>query len=257
MVSISKILDKGAVYVPHDVLQSLALKEGSEIVWKHDPQTNRFYIERNKPQTFQELERAKLESGHKSQLLFALTPGPKTFNELQGVLRISSATLAKALEECQTQELIEHKGRNKPYSLTQRGLELLRISKPNPVKGNDVAIETVREGPFIGSIVLRLPSRLGKEFAEHLYKPSSIEDMNRIMLISLEFWVMRHSQTSPYVRMVQHGKDFNGDGIEDLIIAETPPGYPNIRQALKENRMPMPLWDYCLKAAEEKLSRSS
>jgi DNA-binding HxlR family transcriptional regulator len=255
MGSVSKILDKGTVFVPDKILQSLGLKEGSEILWKVDPQTQRVYFERYRRQTDLEFERVKLSSEIKSKLLSALKGKPQTFNELQNILRIGSETLSKYLHECETEGLIDHEARNKPYALSQKGLELLRISEPKPVEGNDIIVETVREGPFLGSIVLRLPSRLGKQFSEELYTPKSIEDFNRIMLISLEFWVMKHSQTSPNVQIAQHGKDFNGDGIEDMIICEPSLQYPNIRKALKENKMPMPLLDYCFKAAEEKLSR--
>lgn len=254
MKSVSTILQKGIVDVPDNVLRSLNLKEGDEIVWDFDALNDRVYIERKKPLMISELKRAKVSTKTHSQLLATLRSGPQTFNELHDLLKISTKTLSRELEACKRQGLIKHERRNKPYSLTERGAELLRISESKPVEGKDIVIETVENGPFIGSIVLRLPSYIGRQLVENLYTPRSMEDLSRIMLVSLTFWVNKHSQTSPHVVFTAYGKDFNNDGIEDLMICETPRGYPNIRKALKENRMGAPLWEYALRAAEEKLS---
>lgn len=254
MRAVSTISQKGMVDIPDNILRCLDLKEGDEIVWEFDVHNNNVYIERRKPQTISEFTRAEAQSKTHSQLLATLRSGPKTFNELHDLLKISPKTLSKELKTCREQGLIKHERRNKPYSLTQRGSELLRISEAQSVEGKDLVIETVWNGPFIGSILLRLPSYIGRQFVEELYTPRAMEDLNRIMLVSLIFWVNKHSQASPHVVFAAYGKDFNNDGIEDLMICETPRGYPNIRKALKQNKIGGPLWIYSLKAAEEKLS---
>jgi len=255
MRSVSKILGKGKVDVPDSVLKALHVREGDEIVWSLDLQEDRVYIKKKKSATLSEIHKAEVQSAIRSLLLSILKTGPRTFNELHRMLKVSTRTLAKELKECQKQQLVKHAGRNKPYLLTKRGHELLRISMLKPVEGNDLIIETVWKGPFLGSIILRLPSHLGKQFAGKLYTPKNIDDLNRIMLLALEFWVNKHSQTSPCVQFASLGRDFNGDGVEDLMICEAPRGYPHVRKTLKENKMPMPLWEYALQAAEEKLSR--
>jgi hypothetical protein len=126
--------------------------------------------------------------------------------------------------------------------------------EPTPLEGNDVNIHIVKEGPFVGSIILRLPSHLGKKFSESLYTPKSSEDLTRIMIVSLEFWVRKHSQT-PNVRLTEYGRDFNGDGLEDLIISEPPQGYPNIRKAMQQDTLPGPLFECAFKALEERLEK--
>jgi predicted transcriptional regulator len=255
-MAVSTVLDEALTrYIPDHVLKSLRLKEGDEIVWKYDSKTDRLYIEKRKPMNIIEFERAKTHSENLSRLLLALEPKSKTFNELQKDLKVSSRTLSRLLSESERQEMVEHKGRNKPYSLTQRGCEFLKIMEPTPLEGNEVKIHIVKEGPFVGSIILRLPSHLGKKFSESLYTPKNSEDLTRIMIIGLEFWVTKHSQ-NPNVRLTEYGKDFNGDGLEDLIISEPPQGYPNIRKAMQEDRIPGPLIECAYAALEEQFKKN-
>jgi len=110
------------------------------------------------------------------------------------------------------------------------------------------------KNPFLGSFILKLPTHFGKKFTRELCTLQNIEDLNKIMLLGLEFWINKHAQVS-FVRVSGLGKDFNNDGIPDLMICETPQGYPNIRKALREHKLPMPLLNYALGAAEEKLTR--
>lgn len=233
MVSVSTIQAKGIVSIPNNVLKDLRLKEGDQILWNVDSTEKKACFERGRPQTFLEFNRAELQSRSRSRLLLSLKSGSKTFTELINILKVSRRTLAKELKKSQEQLLIDHEGRNKPYSLSERGVELLKISEYKPVEGNDLIIETVSEGPFIGSIILRLPSRLGKQLAQKLYTPKRIQDFNRIMLLGLQFWVTKHSQ-APYVQFLGLGKDFNGDGIADLIICETPQGYPHMKELARK-----------------------
>jgi DNA-binding MarR family transcriptional regulator len=256
-MAVSTILDEVLTrYIPDQVLKSLRLKKGDEIVWKYDSKRDKVYIEKRKPMDLLEFEGAKTHSENLSRLLLALEPKSKTFNELQKDLKVSPRTASRLLSESEKQGFVEHEGRNKPYSLSQRGYEFLKIIESMPLEGNDVNIHVVKEGPFVGSIILRLPSRIGKTFSERLYTPEAMEDMNRIMVLALEFWVRKHSNRSPGVKFVYYGKDFNNDGLEDLIITETPQGYPNIRKAMQEDRIPGPLIECAYAALEERLKKT-
>lgn len=203
-------------------------------------------------------ERMKVHSRTRKTVLDTLKDKPKTWSEIWIQVKHvigSKSTVSNALKELEREGLISPKSkRNAPYVITKKGQKWLKMGQRRPVE--DFVIEVIREGPFIGSIIIRLPEGFGTRFLENgLYTPRPLESLRRIVWVALEFWVTKHSQSSKFVISRAHGRDFNNDGVADLVMYENPVCYPAIRKALKEHMLGAPLIECAYEALEEKLAK--
>ena len=152
--------------------------------------------------------------------------------------KVANQTLTNHLKFCLHDGLVNHKKRNAPYELTEKGKKWLELTETKIVEDEKYVIEYVtthdpdpnhEPNPYEGSIIFHVPRRFAKSFNE-LYHPRHLESLKRVFLVAFEFWV--NKCISPTTTAV--GRDFNKDQIWDLAMCEIPAGgHPNIKKAIK------------------------
>lgn len=202
-----------------------------------------------------DFKRMKIRSSTRKTVISTLIDGSKTFTEIFEQVKNdirTHKTLSNALKGLVRDALVEKPSRNAPYSITNRGFSWLEMTRPKPL--DHLQVEVVREGPFVGSLILHLPQQLGKQFAERLYHPRPLQSLAWVMKVALLYWVNKYSQVdTDVVRLRAYGETINQNGISELWICEIPPGYPNIRKAMRENKLSGPLIECAYMALEERL----
>jgi len=249
----SEVLD-GTIQVPSAVLRKLKLNEGDSVSWILDLSSSRICLEKATLGKSPDFRRTEVKSRSRRTILSALQSAPKKFKELSENLEISDPTLSRYLKELHSEGLVTKPHRNSPYRLTDRGREWLELTDIESAEGRDIVIETVVNSDLdlIKGFVVRLPRGLGEVFYDKLCLPKPLNSLNQILILGLEFWVGKWTS-----QMMELSRDFDGDGIDDLVIGEPRRGYPLLTESRKEGTLGPLYFDFLYKAAEEKLSRNS